>query len=676
MEDQKEREAMKTRVGELEAQVLHLTQEVQELTARLSDTSRLLSETQSKYHELFDDSPEIIYSHDLAGNFTSFNPAAQHFLGYEPETLIKMNIKDVVHPDYIGLAEKNLRLKVQGGQEVTGPYELLVRSANGAMVWVELYSRLIRRDGKPIAIQGFVRNVATRKLAEKKLRSSEERYRHFLDNFQGIAFSAFPFQKPVLLLGEVEQITGYTKSAIMSGAPHWTQVIHPDDLASFQDVVNKLGNSRNFSVEKDFRIIRKDGKIRWLSMFAQSMNNGSGDRTFIQGAIYDVSNRKSVEELTLKNERWKAFEEIAGGIAHNFNNILQIILSGTQLVLSDIQSGTVSGDTEILELILKNCKIGAQTVKKMEIFAGISGTGNSPRYRVIDLSEVAGDAVQFAESWWRRKPENEGLSVDLGTDFGIDCHVWGISHDLFSVILDLIKNAFEALRGGGQIEVITRSEQDKIVLEVQDTGVGLELEYQDKIFTPFFSTKLSVGSGLGLATSLRIIENHGGDIQYIPSEDPGSIFRIELPRASVGTEGLDSMKEGQKADKLRILLIDDNEHVLRALKERFSAFGHNVVPAISGIQALDYFRDQRFDLVVCDLGLPRMNGLEVAGNIKTFCAEKEIPKPVFVILTGWDIDNIDHNKIVESGVDEIMQKPADLSKLFSLIKSVDRKMIV
>ncbi len=668
MQNQNDHVSLVNKLEELKSQVFQLTGEVQELKARLSDTGSLLTETQSKYLDLINNSPDIIYTHDLDGNYTSCSSAAEDILGYKVEDILTMNMRDIVHTDYIPLADKNLKLKLENDRQVTGPYELLLRSSDGGAVWVELYSRLIKHEGKPIAIQGFARDITKRKKTEKELKLSEESYRGFLENFQGIAFRSVPFEHPFVLDGAVQEITGYTKHELMSDSPGWRDIIHPDDLAHFEALVQKLSDSQNFFFETDLRIVRKNGQIRWLSMFAQNLFNEEDRTTIIQGALYDVSHRKEAGELALKSERWKALEDLAGGIAHNFNNIFQIILSGGQLVLSDIETGNLSDATEVLDLIVKNCKIGAQTVKRIETLAGITTNNKSVKPELLEISEVARQATRFAEAWWRRKADSSECPVILKTDFENECYVWGSGDELFSIIFDLLKNAYEAIRKDGEIRVVTHSDDSKIIVEISDTGVGIEPEFQDKIFTPFFTTKMSVGSGLGLSTCLRIVQAYGGDIQYHQSEGHGSVFEIKLPRAFTQLQENDIVGGLEMPQTLEILLIEDDEHVLRALKERFRTFGHNVTAAQSGFQALDIFENHKFDLVVCDLGMPEMSGLEVANKIKTMCELKKISRPFFIILTGWGIHDIDPDRMAELGVDEILQKPVDLPKLFSIVR--------
>jgi nitrogen-specific signal transduction histidine kinase/CheY-like chemotaxis protein len=385
--------------------------------------------------------------------------------------------------------------------------------------------------------------------------------------------------------------------------------------------------------------------------------------------MFDISDRKEKEKLAISNEKRKALKDTAGGVAHNFNNILQVILSGAQLIESDIRAGNLSEVSEVLELILRNCKMGAQIVKRLGAFAGNDRAFDRLNNEFFDLGDAARSALAYIETWLAERPVNPDSLINLQTEIENDLYVWGSKNEISRVISVIIKNAFEAIESNGNVRLLTRSDTDQVILEVSDSGVGVKQDHQDKIFTPFFSTKTRVGSGLGLPVAMKIVEDHGGQITFRSTETQGSVFRVQLPKASPVINGKTISDYRMTAGTKKILLIDDDKTVLNFLRRRISGLGYDVDAADSAFKGLSKFKDKPADIILCDLALPGMNGLEIAKEIKRICGANDINKPLFIILTGWNADLIEKEKFTEFGIDEILQKPVDISKITSIIDS-------
>jgi len=502
-----------------------------------------------------------------------------------------------------------------------------------------------------------------------RLAEEEEFLKLFLEYFNGIFFKGTVDGKTFSLSGDFEKITGYSKNEIALDANTWTSLIHPEDLNSVEDEINQLTSVPGVAMKREFRIVRKDGELRWVNVFAHSSKSRGLESILIQAAMFDISGRKEEEALAISKEKRKALEETAGGIAHNFNNILQVILSGAQLIKSDISAGNLSEVSEVLELILKNCRIGAQIVKRLGVFAGTIQDYARLNYELFDLADAAGSALAYIEDWRAKSYSGPGELIKLHTDIENDLYVWGSKNEMSRVISVLIKNAFEAIQSTGNISLAARSDADTAILEVSDSGVGVKQDHQDKIFTPFFSTKTSVGSGLGLSVAMKIVEDHGGRITFRSSETQGSVFRIQLPKACPVFDGNIIPASQMSLGTKKILLIDDDKTVLNFLRKRIKRLGYDVYDADSAFEGLRKFKDEPVDVIVCDLALPGMNGLGIAKEIKQICLANDIVKPLFIILTGWNVDNLEKAKFAEFGIDEILQKPVDISRIISIIDS-------
>ncbi len=322
-----------------------------------------------------------------------------------------------------------------------------------------------------------------------------------------------------------------------------------------------------------------------------------------------------------------------------------------------------------LEQILESSRFGAETVKRLQSFANLNSDPVAAGTNMFDLSDLVRQAIEMTKPWWKTFPEREGIAVQLNLDLINGCFVQGKQNELFEVVVNLIKNAAEALPEGGDITVKTSVTGRTVAFRVDDTGVGIPRESLNKVFDPFWTTKGPDGTGMGLAVSYGIVTRHGGTISAESREGDGSTFTVNLPIAKGFSER--SEPDQNVFDlELRILAIDDIQLLLSMLKEGLTEYGQTVFTALSGREGLELFKHKEVDLVICDLGMPELNGWQVGKAIKNICKEKSVPKTPFILLTGWAGQFDEEQKMIESGVDAIIEKPVDITKLVEIIRDV------
>lgn len=387
--------------------------------------------------------------------------------------------------------------------------------------------------------------------------------------------------------------------------------------------------------------------------------------------LSEIAERKRVQQALLRSERLKAVGELSSGISHNFNNLLQIILGNAQVALSNLQSGDAVGLRSNLEQIVASSRFGSTTIKRLQDFARMGPDGGLREREVFDLSKMVAQAVDMTKIWWQTMPEKNGITVRLSADLQSGCMVEGRQGELFEVAVNLVKNAAEALPEGGEIEIKTFQDGDVVVLQVSDTGVGIRKEHLPQIFQPFFTTKKYQNSaGIGLASSNNIVQGHGGSISVNSRLGQGTVFAVKLPLASAILEETPALPLNQIERSLKILVIDDMEAVTSTIEEALSRHDHSVVCARSGEEGIRLFEEDPTDLVICDLGMPGMNGWDVARRIKTYCKALGIKKVPFILLTGWGDQAREKAKVAESGVDAIVEKPVGIFHLLEVIREV------
>jgi signal transduction histidine kinase/ActR/RegA family two-component response regulator len=385
--------------------------------------------------------------------------------------------------------------------------------------------------------------------------------------------------------------------------------------------------------------------------------------------LAEIAERRKAQEALLQAERLKAVGELASGVSHNFNNLLQILQGNAHLALSGLQRGDLDGIKANIEEIIQTSDLASGTVRRLQDFARAKPSTTPSEGKVFDFSEMVRQASDMTKIWWKTVPEKAGISVQLVHNLAPDCLVKGREHELFEVAVNLIKNAAEALPGGGEICVDTFIESGHMVLRVKDNGVGISPDNIKRLFEPFFTTKDVQSAGMGLASSYGIVKSHGGTISVQSSLGEGSTFLVRLPSAQGLAQDFRA-KPKKFTMRLRILLIDDMQPVTALLSSGLAEYGQTVTTALSGPEGLRLFEEEPHHVVICDLGMPGMNGWDVGESIVAMCREKSIPKPPFVILTGWSDQAEEEERIARAGVDAVIQKPIDIPELLEIIQEL------
>jgi len=263
-------------------------------------TEEALRESEEKYRNLVEranDGIAIIQD----GVIKYANQQVMDIVGYTPEELKDTPFSRYLHPDELHKLKDRYRRRM-AGEDVPAIYETILRHKDGSDVTVEINAGITTFFGRPGDL-ALVRNITERKKIEERLRVSEENYRSFVENFQGIAFRTHANWTPIFFHGAVQEITGYTEDDFLAGKPRWDQVVHEDDLSWLMEKYPpEIFSKPGFSAEREYRIIRKDGEVRWVHDLIQAISDGSGNVIFHQGGLYDITDRKEAEKALRESE--------------------------------------------------------------------------------------------------------------------------------------------------------------------------------------------------------------------------------------------------------------------------------------------------------------------------------------------------------------------------------------
>ena len=366
---------------------------------------------------------------------------------------------------------------------------------------------------------------------------------------------------------------------------------------------------------------------------------------------------KATQGQLVSSERLKALGQMAAGVAHDFNNILNGILGRTQLLLQQLRAPDVDleGARSELEVVERLSREGAESVKRIQDFTGIRK--DLPK-EPVDFNAIVRGAVEMSRPKWKDECEARGIQIEPRLELGKLPVTAGNVHELTQVISNLIFNAVEALPHGGQLTLRTRAEKDKIVLEVVDRGIGMSQEVQDKIFEPFFTTR-EAGHGLGLSIAYGIVKRYQGEIAVSSEEGSGTTFTVQLPVLFPRHKRRPSKEEESKQEfqPARILIIEDDDRNRKLFEQMLSLIGHHVVGVHAGKEGLKLMKQSSFDIVITDLSMPGLSGWEVAKK-----AKEEDPQIRVILLSGWGVQQ-ESKQVKESGIDIVLSKPCGVNDL-------------
>ena len=352
-----------------------------------------------------------------------------------------------------------------------------------------------------------------------------------------------------------------------------------------------------------------------------------------------------IRDELLKRQRFEAVGRLSLGIAHDFNNMLAAMsasvdyLSATPIV--DLDPADYLSCLQDMHVAIERASLLASRLLR-------SGRGSTGRPERVDLSSVVAEVVQLARRSFPRR-------VVISSEAPKRVSVLGDAVGIHQIIMNLMVNARDAMPRGGELSIVLTRKHGRAVLEVRDTGVSMAEETRARIFEPFFTTKSDGrGFGLGLATVRALVERLGGRIEVESVLGRGTCFRVTLPEVSPAAHGrmrTNSHVARSAASGLKVLLADDEAVLRRALRRVLTAAGNEVAEAVDGIDAIDRVTSDALDLVVLDVDMPRLGGVEACRII-----HKRHPALPIIILTGHDEAGL-RARLRDAGATAVLNKP-------------------
>ena len=495
----------------------------------------------------------------------------------------------------------------------------------------------------PSVVQRALREAgerARRREAEEVLRQSEERFREMAECIGDVFYIAVPdtaawsYASPAY-----EQIWGRPLSGLYAQPARWIDAVTAEDRAKVIAAREQLSRGEEYRI--DYRIQRPDGTQRWIEDRCYLIREPSGKLKHAVGVATDITQRRQLEAQLLQAQKMEAVGQLAGGVAHDFNNVLTVVIGYARLLLD---GGTLPPDMiGPLTQIYTAGNRAANLTRQLLVFSRKQTVDR----HIIDLNQVA-----FEFSDMLRRLIGETITLELALS-AAPCRIEADAGMMEQVLMNLVVNARDAMRNGGALTIATEPVTitdaatrhhpearpgEFICLSVRDTGCGIPPENHQRIFEPFFTTKeVGQGTGLGLAMVFGIVQQHQGWIELESAEGAGTCIRILLPTAPPALEA--SVQHPAKTAFARsgsetLLLVEDDPAVREFAVAVLRSQGYRVLQATSGIDALEVWKwhQARIALLVTDLVLPDgLGGMELAARLR-----REKPALKVVLTSGYE----------------------------------------
>lgn len=534
--------AILSEVAEVRAELGLAQKEIE----RRKMAERALKENEERYSTFIDSSDDMAFLKDGNSRYLFVNRAFADFCGKLPEEMVGRDDSEIMNGEFAEIL--SLNEDICFAEKPVSVKDIHIKD--------RIYEtrQFVVKLGESRFGQGaYIRDVSLSRNADKELQSSYHRLNQIMEFLPD----------PTVVIDQSGRITFWNRAMTDLTGINSDQIVGKSDyeyaLPFYGQrrpmMLDLVMNCDEKTVSGYHNLRREGGRLisetylpnfrergpMWLSNIAAPLYDHENRIIGAIEAIRDISQLKNSEKMLLQTEKYKAVADLAAGVAHNFNNFLQIILGNTNICLMRLRSGNLTNIEKNLSTIVDTCGKGAETVQRLNQFASYSESENrESRVETFDLSLVAKEAAELTKPFWYSSSVKSGMKIDLIANTVPGRLVEGVKSQITEVLVNLIKNAVEAMPQGGTIEVETSYEPDWAVLKVKDTGSGIPNERMGNLFNPFFTSNLELGRGLGLATALKIIEDHHGEITVESAVGVGSAFTVRLPaiKRSANEQGL------------------------------------------------------------------------------------------------------------------------------------------
>ncbi|MBW2489609.1 MAG: PAS domain S-box protein [Deltaproteobacteria bacterium] len=633
-------------------------------------TEKTLRENEERFKYFTEASFEAIFFSEK-GVCIEQNPAAEIMFGYTSKEAIGRLGTDWIAPESKDLVMNNMM------KGVTEPYEAIAQKKDGSTFPARIHAKEMHYKGRIIRVTSL-RDITDFKFLENDLRNREERFRLIAQSTNDIFYEWIVKTGELRWFGDIDTALGYQKGEIEHTLDAWLRVIHPEDRPSLDDAV-KLHKNSTETINYVYRVLRKDGSLRYWHDHSLPILESDNKPGKWVGGISDITEQKQAEqekaELEAKLNRAQKMESLgllAGGVAHDLNNVLSGIVSYPELILLDLPED--SKFRKPIETMQASGNRAAAIVQDLLTVARGAATTKEP-LKLNDLIRDYLDSPEFKklERFHPTVAVNVSLDADLLNINGSPVHIR-------KVVMNLVSNASEAIEGSGNVTISTMNRYidrplrgyddvkigEYAVLSVSDVGSGISSADLERIFEPFYTKKVMgrSGTGLGLAVVWNVMHDHRGYID-VKSDENGTTFELYFPitRDEISDKDLSIPIKDYKGNGETILVVDDVESQREISSKMLDTLGYKAKAVSSGEEAVEYLKQNTVDLLLLDMIMdPGINGLETYERVI-----KIHPNQKAIIISGF-AESDEVKEAQKLGAGRYIKKPVTLENIGLAVK--------
>jgi PAS domain S-box-containing protein len=627
-----------------------------------------------RFSSVVESAMDAIITLDENQHVIVFNQAAEKMFGCFAWDVLGKPLDRFLPPEFRASHHEHVHRFGEAGittRSMVTPGILTALRANGEQFPIEATVSQVQVAGQKLYTV-IMRDITARKRAEETLRQSEARFRSIYEQAAvGIEQVALD-GKLLMVNASVCRMLGYEESELLGKTVN--DITCADDLSHQAKLIDALHREhrRSYEIEKRYR--HRDGSLVWVHVTSSMVHGPDGEPLYWISVIQDLSERKRTEEQLKQAQRMEAIGRLAGGVAHDFNTLLNVMLGYSELLLAELPPGDRRRE-RVLQ-IKNSGDAGAMLTKQLLAFSRKQALVQE----VVDLREVASKMTPILGRLLR---DDIQLSVKTSAEL---CPVKVDPGQIQQLVLNLAANAGDAMPDGGHLDIEVKAvELDEAyvhqhptlkvgryaMLAISDSGMGMDAGTLAHIFEPFFTTKeAGKGTGLGLATVYGIAKSNGGDIWVYSEPGVGTIFKVYLPLSAETVPGAEPALFRAPA-KLgggeTILLVEDSAALRELTKVILLRAGYHILEAEDGVAALELSAsyEEAIDLVLTDVVMPRMRGPEMIARMV-----KQRPGIAVVFLSGYTEEVISQTDGVSGFT--LVEKPYSADALlYSIRRTLD-----
>ncbi|TGM56851.1 MHYT domain-containing protein [Leptospira vanthielii] len=642
------------------------------------DLFQNLQKSESRLRAIIETAADAIVMINTKGIVQEFNITAEKMFGWKAKEIIGKNVNILMPNPY--------------QTEHDGYLSNYLRTGNAKIIGVGRETEAIKKDGTVFPIRlaightklpqddifvGLISDITERVIIENALKSNEEQMQSFIQNIPGVVYRCLvdEYWTTVFMSDSILSLSGYPASDFMepNRSRMYSEIIHPEDRIHVSNIIqNAIDTSDTFVL--NYRIIQKSGDIRWVLEYGSLVLDEEKNVKFLDGVILDNTDRRMIEEALIESKEKAEMAAITkttflANMSHEIRTPMNAIIGFTEVLLAGELFGNQKSQLETV-------KNSAKSLLRLlnDVLNSAKLDRGAVELEIIDFSLLS--LVDQVCSTMGIEAKRKGLQFQYSLSENLEEYYQGDSLRIRQILTNLIGNSMKFTKEGF-IQLSVTTKDGEVLFHIQDSGIGIASDRMEKIFEPFTQADVSMsrkfgGTGLGTTISKQLVELMKGKIWVESELGVGTNFYVSLPLQK-GNPILEFNEKIIQSDlpSMDILIVDDVKQNVELIQLLMTSNGHKVEIAKNGREALAIFSSKPFDLVLMDIQMPEMDGLEATRQIRNY--EKNTSSRTPIIALSASVFEEDKQSAKDAGMDGFVSKPIDIHDLFFEIKKLITK---